>query len=531
MNLVQDPWLPFLLKDGTHKTLPISAIVDEDVVDFALPRADFHGAAYQFSIGLLQTVFAPKDRYQWLEYYENPPETEILQKAFDTAAHAFNAVGDGPLFMQDFNELEDSKPSSISGLLIEAPGGNGIKLNTDHFVKRGIGETMSLEMALLALFTLQINAPAGGVGHRVGLRGGGPLSTLVLPQNERSSLWQKIWLNVVNRDFWRYEDPNFQDASVFPWLSTTKTSDKKGSEIYASDVHPLHMYWAMPRRIRLAYSQSEGFCEIAGVPCNQTVSEYRAQNYGGNYSGSWSHPLTPYRWNIKKPDEEHLSIKGQPGGITYKIWDVLTLTDSDSGQQCAIVVRHFYSVCELLEQQQSEVPRLWAFGYDMDNMKARGWYSVSLPIFSLVPEQQEALLAEVKSLQKLATDSLWHCRTQIKTAWFERPGDAKGDFSFIDLAFWQRTEADFFHAVQQLVENAPNDKPTLAPKQASSWLTALRNTVLDLFDELALSELGAERSMTKRIKARQQLTGWLFGGKDIKAFKKENNIDRLEETA
>jgi CRISPR system Cascade subunit CasA len=531
MNLVKDGWLPFRLRDGSEQVLPMTAVCYVDVIDFALPRADFQGAAYQFAIGLLQTVFAPKDKYDWHEIYEKAPGEAVLQQVFNTVAHAFNVTGDGPLFMQDYQLLENQQPTTVSGLLIEAPGANGIKLNTDHFIKRGIGEVMSLEMAVLALFTLQLNAPAGGAGHRVGLRGGGPLTTLVLPQSADTSLWQKLWMNVINKDFWRYAEPVFQDGSVFPWLAPTKTSDKKGTEIYASDVHPLHMYWAMPRRIRLEVTDDVAECQISGKLADQTVSEYRTQNYGGNYSGTWSHPFTPYKWNPKTPDDEHLSAKGQPGGITYKVWDALTFSSEAEGQKCAEVVKYYSHICSRFTDIYSEVPRLWVFGYDMDNMKARCWYSAMMPLFSVEPEQQEDALNAVKALQKLASDALWHCRTQIKTAWFESPGDAKGDLSFIDLAFWQRSEPAFYTAVYQLVTNSVNGSPFLTPAQASDWLHSLRRTVTDLFDEYALSELGSERSMAKRIKARQVLTGWLYGGKDIKIFIKEQKIDQLKEAS
>lgn len=531
MNLVKDPWLPFRLQDGTEAVLPISAICQSDVVDFALPRADFQGAAYQLVIGLLQTTFAPDDKYEWHDKYEVPPVEDELHKAFNAVAHAFNVTGDGPLFMQDFDLLSGQDPTTVAGLLIEAPGANGIKQNTDHFVKRGVGSAMSLEMAALALFTLQINAPSGGAGHRVGLRGGGPLTTLVLTQTADTSLWRKIWLNVINKDFWRYPEPDFTDGSVFPWLVPTKTSEKKGSEIYADSVHPLHMYWAMPRRIRLDITAQEAVCQISGKLANLLVTEYRTQNYGANYSGTWSHPLTPYKWNPKKPEEERLSTKGQPGGITYKVWDALTFSSDAEGQQCALVIRHYSGVCAGFKEYSSEYPCVWVFGYDMDNMKARCWYTNTMPLFAVSADQQDDVCQLVRSLQKLAADTLWHCRTQIKTAWFESPGDAKGNFSFIDLAFWQRSESAFFAAVSNIVTKTTLSHPSLTPSQANDWLNELRKTTIDLFDEYALSELGSERSMAKRIKARRGLTAWLYGGKDIKNFIKEQEIDQLKEAS
>lgn len=533
MNIIQDEWLPYRMRDGTERILPITAISNPEVVDFSLPRADFQGAAYQFAIGLLQTVFAPEDEEGWHEFYEDPPDPETLQSAFAKVAHAFNITGDGPLFMQDFDPLPSAKSTSVSGLLIEAPGGNALKQNTDHFVKRGVGACLSVEMAVLALFTLQINAPAGGQGYRTGLRGGGPLTTLVMPQQQVSSLWQKLWLNIINREFWDYNDPDYYSGDLFPWMASTRTSEKKGTEVYSTDpnIHPLHMYWAMPRRIRLEIEGTEGICLLSGRLSTKVVRTYRTKNLGYNYSGSWEHPLTPYRFNPKKTDEGHWPEHGKPGGITYKIWDVLTLQSDQEGQIPARVVRTFNELWPHFITRQSEIPHLWVFGYDMDNMKARGWYSLHMPLFLIAPEKQEALLQEVKQLQQIASESLWQCRTQIKSAWFEKPGDAKGDTSFIDLAFWQRTEPVFFRAVAQLANTAKKNEPHLDSDQAREWLMALRQTATDLFDEYVLSELYGDRGMERKIQARRRLTGWLFGGKPIKAFNKIHELETKKEKA
>ena len=534
MNLLKDPWLVFKVQqpDGsiTEQTLPITAIANPEVIDFALPRADFQGAAYQFVIGLLQTCFAPDDEFEWEDNYLESPTEEVLQKAFSKAEHAFNATGDGPLFMQDFDSLDDAKPTSISGLLIEAPGGNGLKLNTDHFVKRGVGEAMSLPMAVLALFSLQINAPSGGQGHRTGLRGGGPLTTLVMPQQESAALWQKLWLNITPKSD-SYSEPDFDSDTLFPWLGKTRVSAKKGSEVYQKDVHPLHMFWAMPRRIRLIVEDVAGECKMTGKPCSQIVKLYKTQNYGANYAGSWQHPLTPFKRDLKKTDQEDLSIKGQPGGITYKIWDVLTLTGSPDGgktqQMCASVVRSFNHLVndDILDDVTAQA-RLWVFGYDMDNMKARGWYSVTMPLYQVPSTKQQLILDHIKQLQNIANDALWHCRSQIKAAWFDKPGDTKGDFSFIDTVFWQQTQSAFFAAVQQLMSS---DSLYLTSMEAKQWLFTLRNVALSLFDEYALSELGSERSMAKRIGARKKLLKGLYS-KSFKKFETEHQIEPNKET-
>lgn len=528
MNLVQDPWLPFQLRDGRVLTLPMSAIGRADIIDFALPRADFQGAAYQFAIGLLQTVFAPEDEIAWHEYFEQAPMEDELAQAFDKVQHAFNATGAGPLFMQDFGELIEQKPTTVAGLLIEAPSANGITLNKDHFVKRGFGDVMSVEMALLALFTLQVNSPEGGQGHRAGLRGGGPLTTLVMPQHESASLWQKIWLNVINRDHWRYSTPNFHDGSVFPWLAPTKTSDTEATEIYSTDVHPLHMYWAMPRRVRLAVEDETGICKVSGEKTTLSVRLYRTKNYGNNYSGAWIHPLTPYKWEPKKPEEAPWSAKGKSGGISYKTWDSLTFSSSSGGQHAAAVINHFYSICSEINDVDSYIPRLWVFGYAMEQATARCWYSTIMPIFAVPLDQQESIIRNIKNSQTLAENILHNCKKSVESAWFDDNSQKKPkrDLNFIDTAFWQRSEAAFFTTVAALIPHAQ-----CSPEVAKTWLQALRNICVDLFDEYALSELGNARSMAKRIQARQALVGWLYGGKEIKAFMVNHQIDVKKEIA
>jgi CRISPR system Cascade subunit CasA len=522
MNLLFDPWIPVRWHNGVQHTICFNQLTDPSIADFAFPRADFQGAAYQFAIGVLQTLFAPQNEDQWLLSYQQAPDLQLLASALEKGRHAFELTSDSAKaarFMQDYDPLEQAEAGPIAGLLIEAPGGKTVKQKTDHFIKRGLCNHVSLPMAAIALFTLQINAPAGGQGHRTGLRGGGPLTALVLPHDAGAPLWKKLWLNVLSREKFPYDEPDLYSAAVFPWLGPTKESKQKGTEVFAKDVHPLHMYWAMPRRIRLEVQQGDAVCDLDGTKCQQFVSSYRTQNYGYNYSGSWWHPLTHYRTNPKKTDEDNLSTKGQPGGVSYKYWQALTLLDEDEGSIPAKVVTVYSTGRDtLLGGRSGEYQRLWAFGYDMDNMKARGWYSTELPLFNLTTRQREKLLKHVKSVQLLASEALWQCRTQIKSAWFSHPGDVKGDTSFIDLQFWQRTEQAFYHTIAAMLADDNCGEP-LTPEAALSWLLALKRTAIDLFDELVLSASDSHKHMARFIQSRRAMTGWFANGKAVKSYK------------
>ena len=537
MNLLRSPWLPVVCSNGETKIISLADIGDPSISNLNLPRADFQGAAYQLIIGVLQTIFAPEDSDDWLDKFEEPPSAEVLSSAYSQIEHAFNLIGEkseSPLFMQDRDPLESAKPSAVTSLLIEAPGDNGIKLNTDFFIKRGFVEQMSLPMAALALFTLQVNAPSGGQGHRTGLRGGGPMSTLVLSNQPDAYLWQKLWLNVMSKKWLAnnskadWSNPDFSDGSVFPWLSPTVTSEKK-AVILPTDVHPLHRYWAMPRRIRLNIERRSGACDISGEDAEQLVSSYRTQNYGNNYSGDWrTHPFTPYRGDPKKPDAEYLSIKGQPGGITYKQWEILRFAQPKShAHSSAQVVSHMHGLSEYLDDDLKAQLRLWAFAYDMDNMKPRGFYSAEMPFVAMPAELEKEFFEEVLALQALAHDMAKQVRAHVKKAWFKRSDDAKGDFGFIDLMFWQRTEPVFFDAVSALAALARTkpDELILSSNLARGWLLAMQSISLAVFDEVVLSSAPAPREISEQIKARNSLKNWLFySKKPIQQFKADYKI-------
>ncbi|RAH36386.1 type I-E CRISPR-associated protein Cse1/CasA [Halomonas sp. SL1] len=529
MNLLNDPWLPFRTKDGAIDYRPPTALADPEVVDLALPRADFQGAAYQFLIGLLQTALPPQDHGDWLDRFIEPPSVEELEAALVPFAAAFELDGDGPRFMQDLDPLDDVKEATVSGLLIDAPGANGIKNNTDFFVKRGRVETMCEDCAALALFAMQINAPAGGAGIRVGLRGGGPLTTLVLPESTDASLWSRLWLNVVTpntltRSGQSWQAPRVDDDSLFLWMAPTRVSDKKGAEVLPESMHSLHPYWSMPRRFRLLFEDEPCRCDVCGRATERRVRRIRGKKQGANYDGPWLHPLTPYRRDPKKPNEPPLSTKGQPGGLGYQHWSNLVLQDADgSGALPALAVQDYVSqkVRDVDEERRAgeEIDallkhvRLWAFGYDMDNMKPRGWYSVEMPLVAVPPTQQERLRAWVQQFTDLARQIAWMVRTQIKNAWFDRPSEAKGDMSYLDLAFYDATRHAFFkilHDFQAVLGETETDS-FLPADVAKQWYLSLKREGMALFEEQALSGALEAADLKRATAARRQLQGFLAG--------------------
>ena len=538
MNLITNSWILVRRKSGNRELVTPWSITDahdsDPIVALDTARADFKGALAQFLIGLLQTAAAP-DRgkgIDWNRWLEEPPTPDTLKELLMPYRDSFNLDGDGPRFLQDFTALGDeAKP--IASLLIEIPGANALRNNTDHFIKRGGINGICPACAAAALFTLQTNAPSGGVGHRTSLRGGGPLTTLVVldPKGEQleATLWRDLWLNVLPQAQAEQLTGNsaFADPpATFPWLAPTRTSDKEGEDTYPEDAHPLQMYWGMPRRIRLELDDlQEGECDICAAQDMPLVTHYVTKNYGVNYSGAWEHPLSPHYIDDKSgmPMPSH----AQPGGFSYRQWS--SWVTPGNGRKPAQVVGYFHKERKIREAQL----RIWAFGYDMDNMKARAWYETTVPLY-LLPEDEgrERFIRQVDNLIEAATQTAYYVQGAIKEAWFKRPGDARGDTTFLRQAFFDRTEAEFYSLLRESREAALHGDEERSLRER--WLQCLRREAERLFVERAESGAMDEGELARIARAHTGLLKKLRGNKlyeilDLPKPKKEKG--KVKETA
>jgi CRISPR system Cascade subunit CasA len=515
MNLLIESWMPVRKRDGSREWIAPNRLSDPEVVAFDANRADFNGALAQFAIGLLQTMTPIDSPIEWRKLFREPPDAATLENWFAPVMSAFEFDGDGARFMQDLSlTCADVAPCGIDALLIESPGENTLKNNADHFIKRGGISSICPHCAATALFTLQINAPSGGAGHRTGLRGGGPLTTLLL-NPKGASLWQDIWLNVEERQPFldRCGDKDKQAPHLcFPWLADISVTQNEGGQTAPAQVHPGHVFWAMPRRMRLDFAKIiSGCCDICGRESTQLLTEYITRNYGLNYKGSWDHPLSPYY----EAKEGWLPLHPQPGGIGYRHWLswVIESRSNKNPERRAHIVDHFF-------QQRTRIApgalRLWAFGYDMDKMKARCWYESMLPLYGLAdcePDAQKKVESEVGCWLSTADLAVSYLRGAVKDAWFSR--DARGDFSAVDAAFWSCTEPQFYAQLKSLIESAQNSSEIEGSiSLRENWLRCITGEVLKLFDEDFVGAGQVERQNPKRAaEAFQQLKRNLDGPK------------------
>ena len=491
MNLINTPWMP-VRRQNSRKTeyicpWQLTEGHDENpIVAIDFPRPDLSSSVIVFLIGLFQLAMTPGSGRAWHRKYEAPPAADEIKTALEPYVDLFRVDGDGARCFQVL-ELRGEDPRPIGALLIDEPGGQTLRRNSDLFIKREQFPRLGLSAAVAALINMQSSAPAGGKGHRTSLRGGGPLNTLLVPdpRNDKlaPSLWRTVWLNVLSQDEVQSLSGNIHLSErefILPWLTPTRTSEPNtGTDTYPEQAHPLQMYFAMPRRIRLDLENLEtGPCPLT-LREEPLVCTYQTRSYGVNYRGAWQHPLSPHRFD---KDGLPIPLHPQPGGIGYRHWLHLTLGSPKGAKdkvQAAAVVRAAQNRWK--DQRRTLV---WSFGYDMDNMKARGWYESTMPVFHLDPDRNEVLADRADALINAAQEVGSNLRQAVRKAWFSDGATVSGDLSFIAQTFWQRTEATFFDHLGR--DHAALQYQTAEPDR-QDWLNYLNSESLRLFDRFAAS--------------------------------------------
>jgi len=124
---------------------------------------------------------------------------------------------------------------------------------------------------------------------------------------------------------------------------------------------------------------------------------------------------------------------------------------------------------------------LFAFGYDVDNAKVRGWYEYLAPVYHLEGEHQSRLRELVSSMIVAASEVAGNLRSALKSAW-----NADGSPEFAVATFWQKTEPAFLELLDRLVPVLGDDERET--NRLHQWHSVLSGASEDLFETWAEAE-------------------------------------------
>lgn len=533
-NLLRQSWIPVAGPAGDVRRVTVAEAVAGLAPGWRIgwPRADFSGATHEVLIGLLHlTDLLPADDDAWAELWEAPPTVERVTAALAPLVPQFELDGPGPRVLQDPTAAEGGKPVDIAALLIDSPGENALTRNMDIFVKRGRAGAMCPDCAAMALITMQSYAPSGGQGHRTSLRGGGPLTTLVTAEGAGRTLWHTLWANVMPRDALEDEaggDP-FAPGPVLPWTAPLRLSEAEGSQTKPHQAPFLQAFFGQPRRIWLDFeASSAGDCALCGRASDRLVGRMATKPRGVNYEGGWRHPLSPYGVEIGKP-ETYAARKGSPAGQDYRDWLGLVETPprppggKGRVRVPALAVEHFRARAKAL--RLNEPLRLWAYGYDTDNMKARGWNDSRMPLHPQARDEAD-FVAAVSRAVAVADEALNGLTRALRVALVGDAGEAKAEFLPQRATLVDATRDAFFALLEAIARRdtaGESIKMAEVSPDIARWHKAVATAALGVFDDaVAATPFGATEAFDRRaaggeprqprwVRARNDLIAGLWG--------------------
>ncbi len=495
LNILTDRVFPVVTASGARRWVCFSGLLEEHgdfPVELDWPRSDLNVASAELAIGLLCLIYRPALHKEWEAIWDGRSETNMAER-ISVLAPYFNLLGDaqgkGPRFCQELEEF-DGEANLADALFIDTPGINGQKKNTDLMTHRDRFPALGLKAAAMALYALQQFAPSGGAGNRTSLRGGGPMTTLVMLHTDQGKVPLRYQL-VVNLPvlFDREWLDDEEMSRALPWLRPTVTSEgKPPREVAEADpqAHPAQALFGMPRRIRLI-AGDRGPCPLTGEQ-GPRVTGFLQKPWGAKYS-TWRHPLTPYRQN---KEEAPFTVKPKPVRFGFRDWVGITVGRTEEANKAypATIVSALSQRMRVLCNHGYEVQML-AAGWAMNNMEAETYLHSVQPLY-LAPDDRSGLAENMakmaRSFATAAEDTVRQLRGSLNEALFD--GKAKTmDASIFEEAsdsFYEQTEDAFHDSLLKIMKITDQSAEEACAK---AWLSTLRRVALSIFDAQASSLL------------------------------------------
>lgn len=338
MNLLIDNWIPVSSNGEAQRISLKQLLCDKENNDWyiAALRDDMDLAALQLIVSLVQVVLMPKDAKALKKYWSEPMIETDYDQAIQPFIDWFDLLHPQMPFMQTDSvipEKSNKNWASLQKLFVGLPEKTSASASSNGFFNTP-DEIHSVHLgdAAIALFQQATNGfSLGGAAFSVGLKGSMPLTTLVLGENLRKT----IWTNVLSKAFLMEKSPELLNAEIQQptWVIAPHTS-KQENALYIGLLRGL--FW-QPAKIKLEVKNglATGFFKNTGM-CS--------------VPGFWQHPHTPidmlrlHTGNAKEKPflsaRNDLPLWGQMLSFFYT-QQVKVVETQQEGTSCALVVQQY----------------------------------------------------------------------------------------------------------------------------------------------------------------------------------------------
>ena len=159
--------------------------------------------------------------------------------------------------------------------------------------------------------------------------------------------------------------------------------------------------------------------------------------------------------------------------------------------------------------------RLWAYGYDMDNKKARSWVESEMPLVYCGAQVREEFEFLVRALVMSADNAARTLAGCLKEAWFPPGSKVKsnqGALAVVSGQLYHLTETDFYQALGRIRDLLEADSDPEGPELVEckeDWLKTLQQAALGLFREYSQARQMGQADPKRIARARNKLKAYL----------------------
>jgi len=482
MNLLTDEWIP-VREGGSFRKMGLGELLCTDGgARLRLPRDDMEMAALQMLVCLTQVIFTPADAAELKARASAPMRGDEYEAAIKPFADWFDLDHAEHPFMQT-RGVKAKEVTPLQKIFTGLPGGNSHTFFNE--ATELVGACPSCTS--IAFFNQASNSPSLGGGFKGALRGSAPVTTLVLGDSMRET----VWLNVLHRD---------AVMSLLPWYGKTEERPvwvepiSKDSDIHIHQIGLLRgLFWQPIHVELLPPTHTDKPCGLCGMEGGPLYSGFRKEKFNYHLIGVWPHPHSPRQWKISKGERQ---VRFLSFTTTAPTWTRLTecLVKKEDEKEGHVPAPVISSYRDLFKRQRPL--HLAVGGY---RNKQASILQRRHEVFTIAKEWNEDLarldgfIEKGLSVRSALHKKLFRCGKAVESDTL-----AKGLSQEGSNAFYQRSEPLVHRALREMNWREARDA-------RASFTKDLRKMALEIFGGVTMPYTHDPRMLAEAVVCRRSL--------------------------